>query len=84
LCETVFKDTGDYQTELALLARSFHRSKTKAMNTHTHASPPSSIDGTAAFLENERRKMLTRILIDATTAVTAAVTVSPIVAAVDK
>jgi diadenosine tetraphosphate (Ap4A) HIT family hydrolase len=61
-----------------------HHSQTEVMHTHTHASPLNPVDGIAALSENGRRKMLTRILIDAATAVTASVTVSPIVAAVDK
>jgi hypothetical protein len=81
---TISENTGAYQTEFALHAQSVHHSQTKAMNTRTHASPPSPIDGIAVFSENARGTMSTRITIDAATAVTAAVTVSPIVAAVDK
>jgi hypothetical protein len=49
-----------------------------------HVSPPSSVDKIAALSENGQGKMFKRIFIDAATAATAAVTVSPIVAAVDK
>jgi hypothetical protein len=54
----------------------------EAMSIHTLT--PGSIDIMTTLPEIRQRYVSTRFLVDATTAVTAAATVSPIVAAVDK
>lgn len=45
---------------------------------------PAAIEGMASLRETRRKNISLRYLIDAVTALTAAVTVSPMVAAVDK